>query len=160
MRQSLRTHPLASLQAASGARSVIEELHDSRFLVSAAIVFHRVGLLGRTMGFKKVLLIDKSFLIPIVLPSSPTLRMNKVPEWGWREARYHYPMTGFAVCLKRRSCHDLSALYMLALQQLLAVTWVLLSYHKSSSSSSPDGKTCCMRWNGEGVMTYQLSSSA
>ena len=86
MRQSLRTHPLVSLQAASRARSVVEDLRESRFPVSAAIVFHRVGLLGRTMGFKKILLIDKSFLIPIVLPSSPTLRINKVPEWGSREA--------------------------------------------------------------------------
>ena len=53
MRQSLRTHPLVSLQAASRARAVVEDLRESRFPVSAAIVFHRVGLLGRTMGFKK-----------------------------------------------------------------------------------------------------------
>ena len=76
-----------------GVRSVVEDLHDSRFPVRAAVVFHRVGLLGRTMGFKKIVLIEKSFLIPIVLPSSPTLRIIRVPEWGWREApRYEDPI--------------------------------------------------------------------
>ena len=76
MRQSLRTHPPAPLQAASGIRSVLDDFLDSRFSVGAAIVFHRVGLLGRTMGFKKEILYSENLFwpplsYPVVLPHNP-----------------------------------------------------------------------------------------
>ena len=46
---------------APDVRSVLEDFHGSRYHVTASVVFHRVGLLGRTMGVKRIFLIKKTF---------------------------------------------------------------------------------------------------